>query len=460
MSIPQACARLRTGWCCMWLAPILAVGLTTSAHADQIDDVVTARMSTTHIPGLSIAVLKNGKVVKVKGYGEANLELGTKAAPQTVYQIGSVSKQFVAAAVLKLVQEGKVGLEDPAGKYLEDVPQSWQPITIRRLLTHTAGLAREPQEIRLEAQPDIDVIRAGYALPLSYKPGDKMEYSNFGYLVLAEIITRTAGKPWPEYISEKIFEPLKMSATRTTTHEELVPNRASGYLWADGRYQNGATFTVVRPSGAFLSTVEDLAKWDAALDSDVLFTREQREQLMTAVTLNDGSTRPYGFGMELSKVGTHRLVRHAGTMLAFRAELSRYVDDGLTVIVLANSGQAPVEKVAARIAAFYIEDLQPRRSAVRMSSAELDAYTGKYQMAAGVLDISRRDQTLVLSMAQGSRSTEMAVLTPEAKDRFFDDDNPRPSYAFESDAQGRRQIALRTEDGREVMRATKLEPGK
>ncbi|MGC3979725.1 MAG: serine hydrolase domain-containing protein [Steroidobacteraceae bacterium] len=355
------------------LAAILSLSANAPAHADKVDDYVTTEMSRQHIPGLSIVVLKNGKTVKMKGYGFANLELDTRASPETVFQIGSMSKQFIAAAILRLNQDGKVSLDDSVRKYLEDAPENWQPITVRHLLTHTSGLIREAPDFQTITRPDIEAIRATYSTPLSFKPGENFQYSNLGYSVLAEIITRTSQQPWPQYIQERIFAPLAMNATRTTTLSDLVPHRAGGYVWTGGKHQNSQSLPGpgVRPSGAFLSTVNDLAKWDAALYSDKVLSPQQRALMWTAVQLNDGSTRPYGFGWEVSKTGSHRRVHHAGTMLGFRSEISRYIDDGLTVVVLANLFQSSPEKIAAGVAAFYNTDLQPQRLAMSLYATEL-----------------------------------------------------------------------------------------
>jgi CubicO group peptidase (beta-lactamase class C family) len=453
-------ARWSATWCCLWLAPILAAGLGSAAHADQIDDVVTAQLARQHIPGVSIALLKDGKVVKVKGYGLANVELGTPATADTVYQIGSASKQFIAAGIVMLAREGRLGLDDALGRFIEDAPAAWRSITVRQLLTHTSGLAREVPGNELKVQSDIDAIRAGYPLPLVGKPGEKMEYSNLGYFTLAEIITRSAGKPWPQYINERIFTPLGMKSTRTTTSQELVRNRSGGYVWADPVHHNAIEVPNVRPSGAFLSTVNDLARWDAALNSDALFTARERELMWAPVRLNDGSTQPYGFGWRIGSVGTHRQIHHAGSMPGYRAQISRFADDGISVIVLTNTGQASPERIGTRLASLYIPDLQPTRKAAKMSVEELDTYTGRYEFKNGAVVVARRGDQLTLTTDMGARRMEMAVIRPEDRIRFFDEDNPRSTFFFEPDAQGRLQLVLRDEAGKEGVRGARAESGK
>jgi len=448
------------------LALVVWVAAVSGARADEIDDYVTAQMSKQHIPGLSLAVLKDGKPVKVKGYGVSNLELGTPATPDSVYMIGSVSKQFIAAGIVLLNKEGKVGLEDSIAKYLPDAPEAWQPITVRHALTHTSGLTTKaliPGFDPVKPQSDADLIKAAYALPLDSKPGDKHAYSNLGYYVLAEIIHRAAQKPWPQYLQERIFAPLGMNATRTTTLEELVPHRVDGYEWKDGKYRQGGTLIGVMPSGAFLSSVQDMAKWDAALYADEPFSQQQREMMWTPVKLNDGSEKPYGFGWIVGKVGQHRQVRHAGTMAGFRAEMTRFVDDQLTVIVLTNVGQALPEGIALGVAALYLPDLLPQRNAVQLPAGVLDAYTGQYQLSADgsrVMNITRKGGQLLLVMTIGKTSIPLGSLIPESQTRFFNEDDPRNTYIFSTDAQGCVQFAIEDQDGKVGQPIPKLDPQK
>ncbi|NJM54248.1 MAG: beta-lactamase family protein [Blastocatellia bacterium] len=226
----------------------------------------------------------------------------------------------------------------------------------------------------VKPQSDANLIKASYAMPLDSKPGEKHAYSNLGYYILAEIIYRVAQKPWLQYLNERIFARLGMNATRSTNLEEVIPRRVDGYEFVDGKYKNGAIVIGVMPSGAFLSNIQDLAKWDAALYSNELFSQQEREMMWTPVKLNDGSEKPYGFGWSLGKVGKHRQVRHAGTMAGFRTEIVRFVDDRLTIIVLANVGQALPEKIALGVASRYISDLLPKRKAVKVSHDVLNEY--------------------------------------------------------------------------------------
>jgi CubicO group peptidase (beta-lactamase class C family) len=352
----RSCTRLT-------VALLLAASLLQAARSDEIDDYVRGEMQARHIPGVSLAVVKEGKIVKAQGYGLANVELNVPAAPETVYKIGSLSKQFLAAGIMLLVQDGKIKVDDKISNFLKETPEAWQDITIRHLLTHTSGLSREaPGFASLKVQSDADLIKTAYAQKLGFAPGEKWRYCNLGYFALAEIIRKVSGKPWGEFMRQRVFAPLGMDSTRVTTLRDIVANRADGYYWR-GHLENDEVMLAVRPSGAFLSSVLDLAKWDAALYGHTLLTQASLDEMWTPVTLNDGKQHPYGYGWELSPIGAHRVVRHGGTITGFRSSYVRLVDDKVSVIVLANGATALPGAMAIEVARHYVPQLAPEPAA-------------------------------------------------------------------------------------------------
>jgi D-alanyl-D-alanine carboxypeptidase len=437
-------------------ALVLLLTVTVAVRADKVDDYVKAEMQKQHVPGLSLAVIKDGKIIKVVGYGLANVELNVAARPETVYKIGSVSKQFIAAGIMLLIQEGQVSLDDRVSKFLEGTPDTWKEITVRHLLTHTSGIVREaPGFDPLKIQNDADVIKTAYPSPLRFAPGGKWEYCNVGYFTLAEIIRKVTGKPWGDYLKERLFLPLGMNATRTTSMTEIVQNRANGYGWRDGKLQNASIYLAVRPSGAFLSSVVDLAKWDAALYTDKIFKPSVRDQMWASVKLNNGTSHPYGFGWELDTVGGHKLVHHGGTLPGFRAELARFVADKLTVVVLANGNNAEPDSIALGVAALYIPGLIPERTAARVDPRVFDAYLGQYQPnpSSVVLTVTREGDKLM--MQQGS-NPEKRELVPESEANFFTKEDRRPTFSFIKDEKGHVTYLVVQIEGREVGRAKKI----
>ena len=436
-----------------FFAFVLLLALSVAVQADKVDDYVRAQMEKQHLPGVSIVVIKDQKIIKAEGYGLANVELNVPAKPDTVYKIGSVSKQFIATGIMLLVQDGKVSLDDTISKFLEGTPETCAPITVRHLLTHTSGLVREaPGFDPLKIQNDADVIKTAYSLPLRFTPGQKYEYCNVGYFTLAEIISKVSGKPWGDFLNERVFAPLEMHATRTTNMTELVPNRANGYVWRNGKLQNASIYFALRPSGAFLSTVLDLAKWDAALETGKLLKQSTLDQMWTPVKLNDGTTHPYGFGWELEPVGSHKKVNHGGSLPGFRAQLARFVDDKLTVAVLTNGDNANAAAIAIDVANFYIPGLIPERIVAKVDPKIFDGYTGQYQADPSVIvSVTREGDKLVMQQGTG----EKRELSPENETNFFLKDNPRTIYSFAKDETGQVYLVVKL-DGREIGRAKKI----
>src|SRR5688500_3513973 len=220
-------------------AVLLCVG-GRAAAADEVDRLVEAQMRKRHVPGLSLAVVRDGKVVKAKGYGFANLELKVAATPETVYEVGSLTKQVTAAAVMLLVEEGKLSLDDPAGKHLAGLPDAWRGVTVRHLLTHTSGIKTYVGTPGFELSRGLtgdEFIRAAGGLPLLFEPGASWDYSNTNFNLLGHLVERASGRPFWQFLEERLFRPLGMNATRYNDHRQLVPLRADGYFFREGEWK-------------------------------------------------------------------------------------------------------------------------------------------------------------------------------------------------------------------------------
>lgn len=356
---------MRTLWL-LGLAFMLLLLATVTAHADKVDDDIKRQMQLRHTPGLSLAVIQDGKLVKAKGYGFANLELDVPATPQTVYQLASLTKQFTATAIMLLVQDNKLGLDDRISRYLDGTPDTWKDITLRHLLTHTSGI---PDYLTDEAVRSVHdttpekIMQSVTGRPLDFVPGAKHDYSNINYVLLASIVQKVSGKTYDAFLTERVFRPLGMTSTRRANPSDLIPNRAAGYSWRDARLQNSDYLDPTlwdNGDGGILTTLLDMAKWDAALNGDMILTAASKWQMWTPVRLNDGKTHPYGFGWAVDEFQGHRRISHNGGRPGASTNISRYVDDRLTIIVLANednNGSAP--EIAERVAGLYVPALGP-----------------------------------------------------------------------------------------------------
>lgn len=315
-------------------------------------------MKQQKIVGLSIGIIKNGKVIKAKGYGQANIELNVPASEKTVYKIGSVSKQFIAAGIIKLVQDGKLKLSDPITKFIKDAPVKWDSITIRHLLNHTSGLPLDPPGFNgMIEQADSVYIKTAFKDSLAFPTGSKYEYSNFGYFVLADIIRITSRLSFSEYMKKYIFDECGLSCTRTTSLEAIVPNRAAGYIKkANDSLINAPNYIALRPSGAFLSNINDLLKWEMDMQDNKLFSQKYWNQMWddtikTPFTM-DNEPIYYGYGWMTNKVNGKQFVHHGGSLPGFKSVYFRYIQDKTAIIILTNSDDADAYGIA-----FGVSDL-------------------------------------------------------------------------------------------------------
>jgi CubicO group peptidase (beta-lactamase class C family) len=340
-----------------FLLPFLAPN---AVRADDVDALVQAHLKDRHIPGLSLAVVKAGKVILDKGYGLANVEHDVPAKPETVYQSGSMGKQFTATAVMMLVEEGKLGLDDKIGKYLDGTPMAWDEITVRHLLTHTSGIktySRTDLDHRKD-YTEAELLKKAASFPVDFAPGEKWKYSNTGYVLLGIIIRKASGEFYGDFLSRRVFKPLGMETARIISEKDIVPNRATGYSLIQGQLKNQEW---VSPSlnttadGSLYLTVLDMAKWDAALYTEKLLKKTSLDQMWTPVKTKDGKTNPYGFGWGVAELKGRKVVEHNGIWQGFAAAIVRYPVDKVTVIVMTNLTQGSPGKVAREIADLYLE---------------------------------------------------------------------------------------------------------
>ena len=338
---------------------------TPASHPDAVAQYVNAEMARQHVPGVALLVARNGEIVRAQGFGFSNVELQVPVKPETLFQSGSMGKQFTATAIMMLVEEGKIGLDDSITKYFPEAPGTWKAVTIRHLLTHTGGFTDYPKDFNFRKDyTEDELLKIVAAMPLAFPPGTKWSYSNLGYLTLGILIHRVTGNFYGDMLQARIFRPLGMQTTRIMSEADIIPNRAAGYRLVKGELKNQewvAPALNTTADGSLYFSILDLAKWDAALYSEKLLKRSSLEQMWTVVKLNNGrpNSGDYGFGWEITTAHGHRVVGHSGSWQGFKTQISRYVDDKLTVVVLANLAEADPGKIGQHVARIYLSAGRP-----------------------------------------------------------------------------------------------------
>jgi CubicO group peptidase (beta-lactamase class C family) len=360
-----------------------------------IDEFVNREVTRQSIPGLALGIYSRGELLLVKGYGLANVELNVPVKPETIFQSGSVGKQFVSAAIMMLVEEGKISLDDSITKYFPDAPETWKPILIRNLLSHTSGLAEYesgdrigpngPFYLRLDFSED-ELAKKIEALPIENAPGEKWNYRNTNYVLLGIIIHKITGSFYADFLAARIFKPLGMSATRLISDRDIVPNRSAGYeIDEKGELKNQ---TWVSPTfnstadGALYFNVLDIAKWDEALYGTRLLKQSSLDRIWTVYPLNNGKPNPagYGFAWMIGAQNGHKRIEHNGAWQGFTCAFARYPEDGLSVVALTNldEGHSDPELIVHVVAGLVNPALAvPRLAAIADDRPEIAEGLGK-----------------------------------------------------------------------------------
>lgn len=315
-----------------------------AAFADKIDDYLLKFMSEKNVPGLQIGVFKDGKVVKAKGYGTTAADKGDPVTDATLFNIGSVTKQFTAAAVMLLHESKKLSIEDSIRKTIPELPEQFEPITIRMVLGHTSGLGdySSVPGFDFHGQPTEDeFLKLLSKSDLASKPSEKYLYSNIGYALLGIVVRRASGVPYEDFVATNILTKIGMTSTVFIQPGAWPNGSATGFNLREGKPIPGRTerAKVAAPSGAIMTNALDMAKWDAALRDDSLLSKSSKDLMWTAQTLADGKSTGYGFGWNVLKNDRGFFVLHTGaTVAGFRAAIIRQVDGPYSAVLFANLG--------------------------------------------------------------------------------------------------------------------------
>lgn len=334
------------------------IAIQPALNGAAIDEVIAGEMKAQNIPGLALGIVYKGVLLYAKGYGKADIENDVPVTPDTVFAIASVSKPVIALGIARLVEQGELQFDDPIAKHLPGTPESWKDVRLTHLLSHTAGIVRESPAFDGERiKPDFEVVSATFGVPLASPTGTRWDYCNVCYFALAEVITRVGRDPWPLFLQKEVFQRAGMRDTRTTSVRDIISRRAASYDWKEGRYQNVREYIALRPSGAFVSTVNDLARLESELWGGRVVSAGTLRLMETPARLNDGkaarsseSSLGYGMGWDVAVIDGRRRVAHGGALAGFRTMYARYPDQGWAVIVLTNSASGQSDTLERAVA--------------------------------------------------------------------------------------------------------------
>ena len=403
----------------------------------KVDEYMKAVLKVDGFSG-SILIARDGKPIVNKGYGMANVELNVPNAPDKIFRLGSITKQFTGMAIVMLQEGGKLSVNDPMCKYLTDCPEAWKPITIKHLLNHTSGITNYtsfPDFAKTTIMPitTTEMVDRVKKEKLEFTPGEKMAYSNSGYFLLGVVIEKASGKTYADFLQENIFTPLGMKQTGYDDPIRIIMNRAAGYKKESGKIINASYMDMSVPyaAGSLYSTTEDLLLWDQALYTEKLITRKSLEEMFTPWKGESG----YAYGWGIGKKFGHREISHGGGIYGFATQIARYPDDRVTVVVLSNIQSAPAGQIANNLSAIVFGaafEMPKERKAISLDTKVMEKYVGEYQIGTNiVIAITLENGTLTGQLGgQGKFS-----LLPESETEFFSKD-VNAQIVFTKDATG------------------------
>ena len=391
-------------------------------------------------PGAAVILAKDGKIIFRKGQGMANLELMVPIAPDMVFRLGSITKQFTAAAILMLAEQGKLAIDDSITTFLPDYPPHGHHITIEHLLTHTSGIKSYTN------MPDWPSLwRKDFSVaelmaffkdePMQFTPGERWAYNNSGYILLGAIIEKITNQTYEQFVQQNIFNRLGMVHSFYDSPIRVIPRRVAGYNKCPEGFTNAMYLSMTQPysAGALASSVDDLVLWDSALYTEQLLNQQSLLQTFTPHQLVDGSSSAYGYGWRISEYEGHRLAEHEGDIHGFKTHAIRIPDDHVFVAVLSNNGDATPEQLAFKIAAIAIDRPYKEPTSIKLSSEVLTLYQGLYQTnGTEEGNIICEGNKLFSQHGQSSR----AELIPFSSTEFYFKDNSFNRLSFINDSIG------------------------
>ena len=424
---------------------------------DQIDTIIENAINEPQLVGASVGVMRDNEVIHARGYGYADLNKKIKATEHTVYRIGSITKQFTALAIMILVEQGKVDLNDIMLDYLPNYPQRDHKVTIDQLLNHTSGIKSytdiekfwEISERDLSRKEIVDLFSSE---PVEFSPCENFQYNNSGYYLLGLIIENVSGMSYADFLKANVWQPLEMFDTYYLGKTKPIKNLATGYDHKDNEFVLARPLGMDNPfsGGSLGSSILDLLKWQTALNENKLISRQSYNEMIEPGLLRNGKQTTYGYGFFISNLNGHRKIEHGGDINGFRAQLSAYPDDGLTVTVLCNLNSAPRAQLESQVSRLMLGIPEIVIDEIHVSEDNLEIYTGTYKwgstMAPVPFPVSVAEGTLRVSgrplRAMGNHTFVFST-DPYYKVTFTVKDGK--SISFRAEREGQVTDALRGE---------------
>jgi CubicO group peptidase (beta-lactamase class C family) len=396
VALPHAQARAQTP----------PAGVDRSRVVAAIDSLVGAAMTTTKTPGMSVVVVEGSDTILIRGYGLADVENDVPVTPETVFRIGSVTKQFTSAAIMRLVEQNKVRLDAPLSTYLPEYAGPGRNVTVHHLLNHTSGIpsytglgTRWTSQMSMSV-PHEQMLAFFAADSLEFQPGDKFAYNNSGYYLLGMIIERVSGEPYAQHVRRALTAPLGLASTLYCTERPIVRHRAAGYALRGDTLVNDEPFAMDQAfaAGALCSTPRDLVRWARALSGGQVVTAASYTRMTTPAALTGGGRQTYGYGLAASEMAGRKKVAHSGGISGFAAQLAHYPAEDLVVAVLANQEGANVGQLEAQIARRVLGIPEPKLRDLPLTAALRAGYAGTYRGTKGLtLQVVERGGALVMA---------------------------------------------------------------
>lgn len=394
----------------LMLLVVSTVGAAAEMHAaapvpaetiDKISAAVKEGIDQKKVASIAVGVVKDGNLVLARGYGWSDLENDVPATAESVYRLGSITKQFTALAVMQLVEQGKLSVDDELTKFLPDYPLADHKVTVHQLLNHTSGIKSytSRQEFFKQARNDLshdELLALFKSEPFEFEPGARWQYNNSGYYLLGMIIEKASGQSYSAYLDDHIFKPLGMTATRYGDMQPIIRHRAMGYKLMKGQLVNDEPMSMNPPgaAGALVSNVLDLIKWHQALESGTLLKSESFEAMYRETKLPEGQTRPYGYGWGVGELAGHRKLSHGGGINGFSTMIARYPTDRLAIILLSNTAGANMGALEAQIAKLLLGVEDKPIVDLPVDEARLKQIVGTYDIEGLKVELTAEDGKL------------------------------------------------------------------